>query len=251
MVPHCRRCIVTMTRDEIIQIINEVLAASGLRSAAVEPVEPVEPVVADPPPQYDGPFSAGLAGIENMLNIAEQVDGIAAVLCWRFTRADVYAAMAEVIERHVGYGSDWVLGSEDSWRWTAEAFRTRAAELNGDKMTTKIPALTVTSVADFGIGERALLALDLIVREVAGQYGQQRGDADLGPNGELLTTGECVRLCYCALNSAIKTGVLPNEGAFQDVRKELYAQYNAMGEGRFGPFNVPGGPVPWSWGGGA
>ncbi len=208
-----------------------------------------DPVFEDPE-EPDGPLSAGLDALYDSLRPIYMIDGLAAEYNGRFTRSDVYMLMSRIIRNALMLGSDWVIGSEASWRFTDEAFQTRSSEVFGDKMTTAFPELAVGD-PDFGIAERTCNVLDLALRRLASMYNSQSKDRDLGPNGEMLTPGECIRLAYTALDTACDYGVVPNDpsSAFMLVRKECYDQYKAMGEGVFGPLNVPGGPVPWSWAG--
>jgi len=241
-----------MTREEIIALVTEAVRAAMAGT-------PSEPVV-DPEPVYDGqpdpagPFAAGASGMFLVYQWLWFVNDFAASIGNRFTRSDIYTMMAQAVAIGIDNQAQWTVGSVPSWRFAKEAYQTRASELIGDKMTTEIEVFKSTTQAlsdiDYGVTENLLNKLDLVLRRLSGSFSECSTDRDLGPNGELLTTGECVRLGYNFLDVITDFKLVPDtaDSNFMKVRKELYDQYRAMGEGSFGPFTRLGTPAPWSGG---
>jgi hypothetical protein len=241
--------------DEL-RSIKELVLEAMERLVALEAVE--DPAVEDPGPVPEphidldeGPLAAGLNALGTVARHLWGIDFFAAKINRRFTRSDVYNLMAAVIVRAIVKGEGWVAGSMPSWRFTAEAFQTRASEISGDKMTTEFPVFENKMHPELGLAQGLCSVMDIVLRRLVGQCNEQESDRDLGPDGEVLTSGECVRLAYVALDAATDIGIVPGDAdsVFMKVRKEVYAQYNAMGEGLFGSWSHPGTPVPWSWGG--
>jgi hypothetical protein len=223
---------------------------AGMLAPSVQP----EPIPVDPPAAVGaGPFAAGLEEAGQWLSWVAKFDSICVRNGNRFTRSAVYIAAAEMIEGAIDVGEPWIGNSERSWRSAAEAYRTRAAEVGGDHMTTEVePFVEIPSGFGghkYGVGEALMNRFGVAVRKMASAWKDAISDDDRGPEGEDHTVGECVRMTYVAIDAMIDARMVPGAGAFQDVRREVYAQYKDMGEGVFGPFHVPGGPVPWSWGG--
>jgi hypothetical protein len=247
--------IMSETMDElkaIREIVNDVMARLGELEIREDPdCEDPGPV---PEPRIEleeGPFADGLNALGTVARHLGDIDVSIAKINRRFTRSDVYNLMASVIMGAFIRGEGWIAGSERSWRHTAEAFRTRASELLGDAMTTEVPVFENKMHPELGLAQGVCSVMDIVLRRLVGQYNNQESDRDLGPNGEYLTSGECVRLAYVVLDAATDTGVVPDDAdsVFMKVRKEVYDQYTEMGEGVFGSWSHPGGPVPWSWGG--
>ena len=238
---------------EIMEIFRD-LVGGGDDPVVVQP-EP-EPEPADPSlPDPNGPFAPALGGVVSVYQYLTIVNDFSAERDGRFTRSDIYRLMASVIEFGLTSGADWVLGSEQSWRFTKEAFITRASEVSGDVMTTEFPlfvSVPSSNGVDYGVTAHFFNLMTTALRRLKSQLIAQSGDRDIGPNGEILTNGECVRMCYVALDSITDMKIVPSDRAsnFMKVRMECYNQYKAMGEGVFGPWAHPGSSTAWSWAGG-
>ena len=243
--------------NEDLRMVREILADLADR---LDTMERQNAVIGTTPPDFSlaasYPIGSALAGVLPYLDVID-------IACSRhhnrFTRSAVYTLLADLIETGLAYET-WVAGSEPSWRSAMEALRTRAAEVAGDHIGTDVPVFTppsgdVSGSAahylpggnSYGVLEHACNVLGSMLRPVMAQYKAQSKDRDLGPAGEQLTVGECLRICETAIAKLITQGVLPAAGAFRSVRYELRSQYTAMGEGVFGPINIPAGDVPWSW----
>jgi len=238
-----------LSPEDRIEIAQLIAAALG----AVPPADPqTDPP--DPGPTLNGPFEAAIYGLYTVYDWVSFLNGSSARIENRFTRSDIYTMMAEAISTAIDFNAEWVIGSVPSWRYTKEAYQTRASELLGDKMTTEVPTFVsqpqALSPIDYGVTEAFVNKLDLVLRRLVGSFTDCATDRDVGPNGEILTPGECVRLGYNFIDAITDNGLVPNDAGsnFMRVRKELYDQYRAMGEGVFGPFSRIVGPTPWSGG---
>ena len=245
-----------LTKADLEMIAALIAAATGGPPAPVVVNEdPPPPPIVVPEPTPVGPFDVGMNGLNVVSEWLWFFNSHSLEVKNRFTRSDIYSMMAEFISMSLDDGAEWTVGSGPSWRFTKEAFQTRASEILGDKMTTEVPELVSIdrpmSDVDFGVTEALFSKVDLLLRRLVGGFNRQTDDRDKGPMGELLTTGECVRLGYIFLDALTDTGLAPDDDSstFMKVRKECYTQYKAMGEGTFGPFTNPGGTVAWSWAG--
>ena len=238
-------------KKEIMEMLKEMFGDTD--EILVEP-EPVPEFVAPGYPLSSGPLVSAISGVSDIYHYALMVSDFSANIDNRFRRADVYELMARIIRFAIDTEADWVKGSAPSWRFTKEAFLTRSSELLGDAMTTEFPvfvSVPSSNGIDYGVTAHFFNMMTTVIRRLVGQLVSQEGDRDLGPNGELLTGGECVRLAYTALDAVTDMRIVPGDAdsSFMKVRMECYNQYKAMGEGVFGPWAHPGGPVPWSWAG--
>lgn len=242
--------------QEDLKMIAALIARAVSGDPNPEPVvAPEPPPVVEPKPIVRGPFEVASNGLDIVSEWLWFVNSFSVGINNRFTRSDIYTMMADFISMSLDDGAEWTVGSGPSWRFTKEAYRTRSSEILGDKMTTELPELVsverpMTDV-DYGVTEALFNKIDIVLRRLVGGFERQTSDRDKGPMGELLTTGECVRLGYIFLDALTDTDLAPGgaDSNFMKVRMECYKQYKGMGEGVFGPFGNPGGSVAWSWAG--
>lgn len=241
-----------LTQDDKQEIMAMLATLMGTNaSGALEPISKPELE-----PSSVGPLAGALEGATTFNEYAWLINDFSVSVGNRFTRADVYRLLVEMIYKMEAMEEPWIAHSENSWRFCREALMTRASEIEGDAFTTEWPLMKshVQAMAelDYGVAEHYMNISDVVMRKITGMYISQRGDKDIGAQSEPLTNAECVRLCYVFLDVLIDTKIVPDDADsnFMKVRKELYAQYKAMGEGTFGPWSHPGGSTPWSWAGG-
>lgn len=246
-----------LTAKDLEMIAALIAAATGGAPPAPVVVNEDPPPVVEPEPVVllSGPFDTAMDGLSTVSDWLWFVNTFSMEINNRFTCSDIYTMMADFISMGLDNGAEWTIGSGPSWRFAKEAFRTRASELLGDKMTTELPVLTATDLPmtdiDFGVTEALFNKIDIVLRRLVGGFVRQTEDRNKGPMGEILTTGECVRLGFIFLDAITDTGLAPDhkDSNFMKVRMECYNQYKGMGEGVFGPFGNPGGSVAWSWAG--
>ena len=246
-----------LSDQDKLDIANMIAAAMGAATTPAPAPSPTPAARPEPMPVVTstGPLNSAMGGLLEVSGYVELANNFSVSKMNRFTRSDVYTLAAIMIAKGMRERASWMRDSAPSWRFAAEAFQTRASEVSGDRMTTEWLELEsheqFGTGVDLGVTEHACNMLSLILRKTAGQLEAQTSDRDLGPSGEVLTGGECVRVAYTALDALIDAKILPGEASsvFMKVRKEMYAQYKAMGEGVFGSWSHPGTPVPWSWAG--
>lgn len=226
-------------RELLAELLPDVLAQ------LVEDPDVVEP------PYSEGPFAAARAMVAEILGAVSFFDNELVEKQNKVTRADLYRIMSDYIDQAISFDDDWVRDSRGSWDSAAQAFRTRAAELGRD-LNTEVEVDTFGPSEQFSAGERLLNVLSLAMRRLEGRKRAWSEDYDTGVGDQPLTVAECIRLCFALFEWLEKSNIVPfDDGtAFTLVKDELYNQYTAMGDSIFGPINVPGGSVPWSWAGG-
>lgn len=238
---------------EIMAMFQELIAGGTVVAPPPEPdPEPIVPIPQGP--DKSGPLAAASVNMGEVYQYLWLVNDFSAERGNRFTRSNIYELMADVIDYGINSEADWVEGSVPSWRFTKEAFMTRASEISGDVMATEFPTFKSyksSNGVDYGVTAHLFNMMTAVMRRLVGQFLAQSEDRNLGPNGELLTNGECVRLAYVALDAITDMKFVPAtaDSTFMKVRMECYNQYKAMGEGVFGPWSHPGGSTPWSWAG--
>lgn len=232
---------------------NELAAMIAAALGATPVVEPEqEPIGIGP--DVTGPLSVALRGVMKAEHYAWVVNEFAASRENRFRMADVYDMLVYLIDAMSNNNEPWIEGNATTWQWTKEALMTRSSELVGNAMTTEwkpIESHPAFGGPDYGVAERLANLLSLGMRKLIGIYISQSEDTDLGPDGESLSSGDCLRICENFLDFLTDSKIVPDakDSAFVKVRYEIRGQYKAMGEGVFAPWSHPGGSVPWSWGG--
>lgn len=203
--------------------------------------------IEDPPQPTPGLLGPAIAALDGYVDVLAFIDSFLSQNEDAVTRSGLYVLMAQIIEDAVGCGAEWTVSSTSSWVATAQAYRTRAAEI-GPEIATIIEPL---GPSRYGAGEYACNNLSLMLRYFVGRAESYANDHDVAEDGSPLTVAECIRVCHGVFKWMSKADIVPwdDGSAFAVVEQELKNQYIAMGDGIFGPIHIPGGSVPWSWAG--